>query len=78
MRTVAGGSFVAVGTVLSEIEIWNLDVMDAVEPVCVLGGTPLQPAPPSLPLLACITSAALLFAPLVVPSAPLPCSAQLQ
>jgi hypothetical protein len=29
---------VAVGTVLAEIEIWNLDVMDAVEPVCVLGG----------------------------------------
>ena len=57
----------AVGTVLSEIEIWNLDVMDAVEPVCVLGGRPLQPA---------------LVAPLglhlVVPSAPLPCSAQLQ
>ena len=55
------------GTVLSEIEIWNLDVMDAVEPVCVLGGRPLQPA---------------LVAPLglhlVVPSAPLPCSAQLQ
>lgn len=33
------GSFVAVGTMTPEIEIWDLDVLDAIEPVLVLGGT---------------------------------------
>lgn len=32
------GNFLAVGTFLPQIEIWNLDVMDALEPVAVLGG----------------------------------------
>ncbi len=26
------------GTFKTEIEIWDLDVLDAIEPVCVLGG----------------------------------------
>ena len=33
----ARGSFCAVGTMLPQIEIWDLDVLDAVEPVCILG-----------------------------------------
>lgn len=32
------GSFLAVGTFLPAIEVWNLDVMDNVEPVFALGG----------------------------------------
>ena len=32
------GNFAVVGTFLPEIQIWNLDVMDAVEPAAVLGG----------------------------------------
>jgi periodic tryptophan protein 1 len=32
------GSFVAIGTFHPEIEIWNLDVMDAIEPTATLGG----------------------------------------
>lgn len=32
------GSFAAVGTFLPGIEIWNCDVLNPVEPVCVLGG----------------------------------------
>jgi len=32
------GSFVAVGTFSEGIEIWNLDVLDVMEPVCELGG----------------------------------------
>ena len=32
------GSFVAISTFDTEIEIWNLDVMDAMQPVAVLGG----------------------------------------
>jgi len=34
----AKGSFAAVGTFLPGIEIWNCDVLNPVEPVCVLGG----------------------------------------
>eukprot|EP00743_Colponemidia_sp_Colp-15_P003552 GILK01003833.1.p1 GENE.GILK01003833.1~~GILK01003833.1.p1 ORF type:complete len:507 (-),score=111.28 GILK01003833.1:211-1677(-) len=34
----AKGNFVAVGSFLPGIEIWNLDVMDVLEPVAVLGG----------------------------------------
>lgn len=30
-------NFVIVGTFLPEIEIWNLDVLDAIEPAFVLG-----------------------------------------
>ena len=33
----ARGNFVAVGTMLPTIELWDLDVLDAVEPVLVLG-----------------------------------------
>ena len=35
---LAVGSFVAVGTFHPEIEIWNTNVVDALEPDCVLGG----------------------------------------
>lgn len=34
----ARGSFLAVGTFQTGIEIWNLDVLDVLEPVAVLGG----------------------------------------
>jgi len=37
------GNFVAVGTMQPDIEIWDLDVVDEVEPATVLGGA-LQPA----------------------------------
>ncbi|RKP11781.1 WD40-repeat-containing domain protein [Piptocephalis cylindrospora] len=39
------GSFVAVGTFDPEIEIWDLDVMDAMYPVAILGEK-TSPAPP--------------------------------
>jgi len=32
------GNFVAVGTFEPGIEVWNLDVLDVLEPMCVLGG----------------------------------------
>ncbi|BBN05570.1 periodic tryptophan protein 1 [Marchantia polymorpha subsp. ruderalis] len=32
------GNFVAIGTMQPEIEIWDLDIIDEVEPVAVLGG----------------------------------------
>jgi periodic tryptophan protein 1 len=31
-------NLIVVGTFLPEIEIWNLDILDAIDPVCVLGG----------------------------------------
>lgn len=34
----SAGNFCAVGTFTPGIEIWNLDVLNALEPVCVLGG----------------------------------------
>lgn len=39
------GSFAAVGTFLPQIEIWNLDVMNPIEPIAVLGG--MVEAPPA-------------------------------
>lgn len=40
------GNFVAVGTFEPDIEIWNLDVIDVMEPVAVLGGRmPVDHAP---------------------------------
>lgn len=39
------GSYVAVGTFEPAIEIWNLDVLDVLEPVAVLGG--LEPEAPA-------------------------------
>ena len=32
------GNYVAVGTFAPYIELWNLDVIDALEPIAVLGG----------------------------------------
>ena len=32
------GNYVAVGTFLPEIEIWNLDIIDVMQPAVVLGG----------------------------------------
>lgn len=37
----AAGSYAAVGTFKPGIEIWNLDVMDPLEPTAVLGGPDL-------------------------------------
>lgn len=37
-HSLASGSFVAIGTFHPEIEIWNTDVLDALEPEAVLGG----------------------------------------
>lgn len=34
----AVGSYLAVGTFLPGIEVWNLNVLDVLEPVCTLGG----------------------------------------
>eukprot|EP00123_Amoebidium_parasiticum_P012110 comp21125_c0_seq1/m.28552 comp21125_c0_seq1/g.28552 ORF comp21125_c0_seq1/g.28552 comp21125_c0_seq1/m.28552 type:complete len:501 (-) comp21125_c0_seq1:99-1601(-) len=34
------GNFVAVGSILPVIEIWNLDVVDGMEPACILGQVP--------------------------------------
>lgn len=36
--TGSAGNFCAVGTFIPGIEIWNLDVLNALEPSCVLGG----------------------------------------
>lgn len=39
-----GGNFMAVGSFEPGIEIWNLDVLDAVEPVATLGGADYEAA----------------------------------
>ena len=36
--SIVPGSYVAVGTFQPGIEIWDCDVMDVIEPECVLGG----------------------------------------
>lgn len=46
---VAGRAFAAIGTFETAVEIWDLDVIDAAEPACVLGGedsvtVPVAPA----------------------------------
>lgn len=38
------GNYVAVGTFNPGIEIWNLDVLSALEPVCILGGEDMSAA----------------------------------
>ena len=38
----ARGNFVAVGTMMPAIELWDLDVLDASEPVMVLGGEDVE------------------------------------
>ena len=40
----ARGNFVAVGTMMPAIELWDLDVLDASEPVMVLGGEDAEAA----------------------------------
>jgi periodic tryptophan protein 1 len=44
----ARGNFVAVGTMLPGVELWDLDVLDATEPVMTLGGEDAS-APKSKP-----------------------------
>lgn len=38
-QSVERGNVIAVGSFLPGIEIYNLDVIDALEPICILGGT---------------------------------------
>lgn len=37
-ETATKGNYAIVGTFLSEIEIWDIDLADAIEPTLILGG----------------------------------------
>ena len=43
----ARGNYVAIGTMLPAIEIWDLDLLDAVEPAAVLGDMMAAASQPS-------------------------------